>query len=324
MIRMNVKEKLVFCRKKGQTMLKKLNYLCTVAFIAIVSVVLVSSANAAQLVHRYSFDGNANDSVGTANGTLMNGAVVGSGTYGSALITNGGNGSISSKWGGAGPYCALDPSAVSGITGAFTVESWFTCTSGWPKNDTLFSFTDNATVVAPGGNPANYLFGTPTTYDPWCPDTFVVGGGGVLTRSDGWDWQMTGNPPDGPGYADQDKGSPYQLLVTYDGSAFTMYVDGLIANHVATISDAGFNLSSLTDVGLNGGNPFGDAALTGSTYDFRIYSGAISADQAASLYALGNDASTSTINSAVVPEPSTIALLVAGIFGLLYTRLRKR
>jgi hypothetical protein len=305
-------------------MMKKLNYLWAVALIAIVSVALVSSANAAQLEHRYSFDTDASDSVGTANGTLMNGAVVGAGTYGSALITAGGNGTVASKWGGAGPYCALNSSAVSGITGAFTVESWFTCTSGWPKNDTLFSFTDDATVANPGGNPANYLFGSPVTYDPWCCDTFVVGGGGALTRSGGWDWQMTGNPPDGPGYADQDKGSPYQLLVTYDGSAFTMYVDGQIANHVATQVDAGFNLSSLTDVGLNGGNPYGDAALTGSTYDFRIYSGAISAEQAASLYALGNDASTAAITATVVPEPSTIALLVAGIFGLLFRRLRKK
>jgi hypothetical protein len=213
---------------------------------------------------------------------------------------------------------------VAGITGAFTVESWFTCTSGWPKNDTLFSFTDDATVADPGGSSANYMFGTPVTYDPWCCDTFVVGGGGVLTRAGGWDWQMKGNPPDGPGYADQDKGSPYQLLVTYDGSAFTMYVDGQIANHVATLSDAGFNLSSLTDVGLNGGNPYGDAALTGSTYDFRIYSGAISADQAASLYTLGSDASTSAINLATVPEPATIVLLVMGIFGLLFRRLWKK
>ncbi len=103
-----------------------------------------------------------------------------------------------------------------------------------------------------------------------------------------------------------------------------MYVDGLLANHVPSQSDAGFNLSSLTDVALNGGNPFGDPALTGSTYDFRIYSNALSADQVASVYALGSDASNAAITAAVVPEPSTIVLLVAGIFGLLFRRLRKK
>jgi Concanavalin A-like lectin/glucanases superfamily/PEP-CTERM motif len=299
-------------------MLKKMNYKWAVAFIAIVSVALVSSANA-QLLHRYSFDSSADDSVGTANGTLMNGAAI----SGGALVTNGNNGGISSKWGASGPYCALDSSAVSGISGAFTVEAWFTCTSGWPKNDTLFSFTDDTTVGDPGGSSASYLFGTPVTYDPWCCDTFVVGGGGALTRAGGWDWQMKGNPPDGPGYADQDKGSPYQLLVTYDGATFTMYVDGQVANHVSSVSDAGFNLSSLTDVGLNGGNPYGDAALTGSTYDFRIYSGSLSADQVASVYALGSDASNSAINAVAVPEPGTIVLLVAGIVCLLCARFRK-
>ncbi len=103
-----------------------------------------------------------------------------------------------------------------------------------------------------------------------------------------------------------------------------MYVDGQIANHVASVTDAGFNLSSLTDVALNGGNCWGDPALTGSQYDFRIYSGAISADQVASLYALGSDASNSTINAAV-PEPSTLVMLaLAGAFGLLYARSRKK
>jgi hypothetical protein len=157
------------------------------------------------------------------------------------------------------PFCALDASAVSGIMGAFTVETWFNCTTGWPKNHTLFSFTDDATVGNPfASSGVSYLFGCPVTYDPWC------------------------------------------------------CIDGQVANHVASISDAGFNLSSLTDVGLNGGNPYGDLALTGSTYDFRIYSGSLSAGQVAALYGLGSDASTAAINT-VVPEPSTIALLVAGI-----------
>jgi hypothetical protein len=66
-------------------MLEKLNYQWAVALIAIVSVALVSSANAAELLHRYNFDTSADDSVGTANGTLLNGAAV----SGGALVTNG-------------------------------------------------------------------------------------------------------------------------------------------------------------------------------------------------------------------------------------------
>lgn len=292
------------------TMMRMKKMIVFVAFLA--AVALVSSANAA-LLHRYSFNGDANDSVGTANGTLMNGATI----SGGALVTAAGG----SQWGGTGAYCALDPSAVSGINGAFTVEGWFQITNHWPPNSTLFSFTDDATVAAPGGSSASYFFGTPVQGDWnfWPCDTFVVGAGGAIQRPT-WDAQMTGNPPGSWG----DDNQLHQLLTTYDGTTFTMYVDGVIANHVPTLSDAGFNLSSLTDIGLNGGNPYGDPALNGSQYDFRIYSGAVTADQVASVYALGSDASNSDINLAVVPEPSTIALLVAGIFGLLFRRLRKR
>ena len=48
---------------------------------------------------------------------------------GGALVTNGNNGGISGQWGGAGPMMTLDPSAVSGLTGAFTIESRVTCTT---------------------------------------------------------------------------------------------------------------------------------------------------------------------------------------------------
>ena len=56
----------------------------------------------------------------------------------------------------------------------------------------------------------------------------------------------------------------------------------------ATAVDSGFNLSTLTDIGINGGSPFSDSALTGSTWDLRMYSGASTADQVASVYALGS------------------------------------
>ncbi len=147
-------------RKRGQTMMKKLNYQWAVALIAvaIVSVALASSANAAGLLHRYSFDGDANDSVGTANGTLMNGAVVGSGTYGSALITNGNNGGIGSKWGGTGPYCAWIPVPWRASLAHSPLKDGFPALPVGPRmTPCLASLTTQRSPILGGASPTTSL-----------------------------------------------------------------------------------------------------------------------------------------------------------------------
>ncbi len=291
--------------------LRKIVIFWVVALIAIVSVALVSSANAASLLHRYDFN-TTNDTVGTANGTLVGTA----GLAGGALVTNGNNGGVNGQWGLNNARMTLDPSAVSGITGSFTIEDWFTCTTGWPKWDTLYAFSDGSD---PGSQGASYLLGAPVRgYSPWPSGIAVVGAGGISRPAVGWDLAMEGIYLDTPGV--------HQTVLTYDGAAFRYYVDGALSAFGiggGPVSDPGFNLSLLPQIGLNGGSPFPDPVLTGSTFDYRIYSDALSADQVASVYNLGSDASNSAINL-VVPEPSTIVLLVTGIFGLLYTRIRKK
>jgi hypothetical protein len=278
----------------------------TLFFAAILSTVaLVSSANAASLEHRYDFN-TINDTVGTANGALVGTATI----SGGALVTDGGNGAVNGTWSGTGPRMTVDGSAVSGLTGAFTVEDWFTCTTNWPKFDTLYSFS-NSTID-------NYLLATPVRGgDPWQSSVAMRGAGGTATG--GWDYFANGIYLDTP--------SLHQTVATYDGTTLTYYVDGVLANYAslpATVTNPGFNLSTLTSIGINGGSPYGDPTLTGTTYDFRIYSGALSADQVASVYALGSDASNAAISAVAVPEPSTIMLLVSGIFGLLYARFHKK
>ncbi len=291
-------------------MMQLKNYQWAVVLIAIVSVALVSSANAASLVHRYDFN-TTNDTVGAANGTLLGTASL----AGGALVTNGGNGTISGQWGGAGPMMTLDSSAVSGITGAFSIESWITCTTNWPKYDSLYAFSD--------GTQNNYLLANPVQgYDPWPSGVGICGAGGYGHFQDpnsDWCQNVLGQW--------LDTNSLHQTVLTYDGTTFSWYTDGVLANYdsvSSTAVDPGFNLSTLTDIAVNGGSPFVDPALTGSTWDLRMYSGALSADQVASVYAVGSDAGNETINALVVPEPSTIMLLVAGIFGLLFRHLRKK
>lgn len=268
---------------------------------------LGASADAQSLLHRYDFN-STSDTVGTANGTLVGTATL----SGGALVTAGGNGTVNGTWSGTGPRMTLDGSAVSGLSGAFTIETWFTATTGWPKFDTVFSFSDATT--------ANYLLSTPVRGgDPWQSSVAMKGAGGTATGS--WDYFANGIYLDTPGV--------HQQLVTYDGTTLTYYIDGVMANFAslpATVVNPGFNLSTLTSIGINGGSPYGDPSLTGSTYDFRIYSGALSADQVAGVYSLGSDAGNAAIISAItpVPEPSTLALGALGGLALLVMRQRSR
>src|SRR3954453_15764425 len=77
-----------------------------------------ASSARAGLTHRYSFTTNANDSVGSANGTLKNSATV----SGNQLQLNNPNFSGPST---AGGYLALPPTILP-ASGSATIEQWFT------------------------------------------------------------------------------------------------------------------------------------------------------------------------------------------------------
>jgi hypothetical protein len=270
---------------------------------------MAACASAQQLAHYYQFStGTASDQVGSANGTLLNGAAV----TGGALVTAGGNGAVSGQWGGSGPMMTVDSSAVAGITGAFTLVDWFSCSTGWPKYDSLYAFSD--------GTQNNYLLGNPVQgYSPWPSGVGIAGAGGYGHYQDpngDWCQNVLGIYLDGGGL--------HQTVLTYDGTTFSYYVDGVLANYnglAATAVDPGFNLSTLTDIALNGGSPFADPSLTGSTYSFGILNGALTASQIASLYGLGDNASAASI-TAVVPEPASLALVLLG-GGRLWLRRRQ-
>src|ERR1022692_3945023 len=72
------------------------------------------------LVHRYSFTADANDSVGTANGTLQGGATIGGGQV---------------TLDGTSGYVSLPAGIVSALTSNATFETWFTDNNsgGWAR-----------------------------------------------------------------------------------------------------------------------------------------------------------------------------------------------
>ena len=256
----------------------------------------------AGLVHRYDFETDASDSVGSADGTI----------YGSAAIVDGGINSggsgISGTLSGGLPSngVGLDPSAVDGITGAFTIECWYTTAFGGGYT-TAFSFSDGTT--------SNYVLGTPARGNaPYASTVSAIGGGGPANEQ-----QAAGRW--------SDTNELYHMLATFDGTTLTYYqnastdFDGFnTANTLsASIEVPGLNLSSLTQIGVNGGAPWPDNSMNGSVWDFRIYDNAVSESQVSALYTLGSDASNADITAAV-PEPTTMALL--GLGGMFLRRRR--
>ena len=236
----------------------------------------------AQLLHRYDFEsaGSANDTVGTANGTIYGSATV----SGGALITTGAAGGLSS---GAPQNCVgLPASAVTGITNTFSIEIWFSCSYNG-GNCTLFSFSDSTT--------ANYVLATPAAgYFPYPSGVAVKGGGGNASEQ----------------LANQiycDTGLMHDLIVTYDGANVTYYLDGTLPTYSGltnSVTDPGLNLSTLTYIGIAGGSPFADNTINGKVHDFRIYGQSLTLNQAAAIYALGTNASNASISNVLATPPA--------------------
>jgi arabinan endo-1,5-alpha-L-arabinosidase len=243
----------------------------------LLAALLLSISADAQLLHRYDFEtpGSANDTVGTANGTIYGTATV----SGGALNTTGILGALSN---GLPQNCVgLPVSAVAGITGAFTIEIWYSASYNGGYC-TAFSFSDGTT--------ANYVLATPARgVSPFQSDVAVAGGGG--------------SP--GEQLANQiycDNATLHDMLVTFDGTTVTYYLDGTLATYSSlqnSFPDPGLNLSTVTQIGIAGGSPYADNTINGKVYDFRIYGQALNLNQVAAVYNLGTNPSNSAISNAL-------------------------
>ena len=183
----------------------------TLRVIVACAALLISSALApGSLTHRYSFnDGTTNDSVGSANGSLINGATVSGGQLVFSPTTNNGTNANAAT----GQYLSLPSNILQ--TRAFTLETWVTWRGGnaWQRILDFGTQTTNADGSTGGSQfiilvPANSLMhllgqvslnGTTTTTD------FVAGS----------------TPPS--------LNTEHQIVFTHDPDANTeaLYVDGI-------------------------------------------------------------------------------------------------
>ncbi|BBO34655.1 hypothetical protein PLANPX_4267 [Lacipirellula parvula] len=240
----------------------------------------------AAITNRYSFTTDANDSIGGANGTVID-AGVPTGVFAggqfdmSANTGQGSNSGISEDAYVDFPNGIISAAANGGTPGQLTIETWATSSTnrGWAA---LFSAgtSNGGEGVSDGGNAADYIQIIPQN-----------GATNVIrttthTKNVGTEGFVDFNVP--MSTTDQT-----HLVTVYDQSGglpgtITLYVNGKLAgtNPMA----AGFNLSTLVDNNIwLGRSQWPDSIFDGKINELRVYNTAMTATDALSHAVFGPD-----------------------------------
>ena len=230
------------------------------------------------LKHRYSFTSDATDSISGANGELHGDASI---SGGELLLPN-------DPTVGRGSFLDL-PGELLGGYQALTVEAWVNLdvNNVWAR---IADFGDYNT----GGGGHTYFF--------LCPHT---GGNTVrIAVNDG-----TGEDVFDNGFAGLDSVGPTHIAAVVDpqgAQTGTVYVNGV------SIGSSTFTkpLSTIIDTHNFVGRSLytGDGFLNGSITEFRVYYGALTADQIATNYTAGPDVVVPLVSAA----PPTLTITISG------------
>ena len=286
---------------------------------SVVALAACASTARAQLAHRYSFTTDASDSVGGANGTLMNSATV----SGGQLQLNNPNfsGSTSGQPDPHG-YVSLSPSILP-ASGSATIEIWFTFTGSGFFTES-YTFSNGSDAAPPVGG--QYLMQTISAPQPAVPPGGPnTGGNHIVEALNGYnpgpETDAFGTTPGmgagGGGYLDNGDSCFSATVIGADGTLSYYLYDLTTGTGGLQSTVAGIPLSSFSFVNAYlGRSAFsGDNATSGSIDEFRIYDNAQSAAAVAADFAAGP-------NTVIpVPEPTSLALL--GLSGLALV-LRRR
>lgn len=217
--------------------------------IVIAIICFLVSPLSADLVHRYSFNADASDSVGSADGTLEGGATV----SGGQLLLAGGPDNTA-------PHVDLPSDILSNYTSA-TIEAWFTIDAqvDWQR---LFDFGDTS-----GSDGGYYWFYTPSSSNG--DSRLVISTGGF------------------PGYSGEERvdsstvptGTPIFVACVYDAAAGQMrlYEDGQLVDSDSVsmlLSDVS---RTFAYIGASVYPP--DDGFDGAVDEFRIYDSALTGTQ---------------------------------------------
>ncbi len=223
-------------------------------------VMILACSLRADLVHRYSFSGNCNDSIGSSHGTLINGT--GQSGYANGQLTLGNNGSQSST-DSLIDYVDLPNGIISSLGTQATLETWVTWTgsSMWQR---IFDFGTSSAGegYSAGSSYTTYFFASP------------VGGAGVLRFGYRYGPTADERVMDGPTFTS----GQHHLAVTWneDTGETVMYLDGA---RVASGS-VHFTLASMIDNNIwLGRSQWVDPMFCGSYNEFRIWNHAMTDEE---------------------------------------------
>ena len=238
--------------------------------------VWVASGVRADLVHRYSFtngDTVAVDSVGSQDGTFVNGAAI----SGNAVHLDGSN-----------QYVHLPSGLITGMT-SLTFEVWFSYSS----NGSWMRAFDFGNISGSGGQ--DYIFFTPQSGSSDSRFVITDGGGGSDEEVLSYDTLNY---------------SEYTYIAcVYNGDNDTMsyYLNGALANSRSVtipLSEVN-NQYSFLGRSLYSADPY----LNGSIDEFRIYNHALNSSEVSHNYSIGPDVSDAE-HTATNPIPANNAVSV--------------
>jgi hypothetical protein len=230
----------------------------------------------ADVVHRWSFSGNLNDSVGTANGTLVD--PQGIATFGSGKLNLSGNSGQSSNQAPftSGAYVDLPNGIISALRGEATFEWWGTVSTNrtWAE---IFSFgrSSSGENQSTGAVDQEYITLIPQSSTGALRFTHREGGSQNESLVDG-----TTAPT---------SGVEYHIAATWDSvhDVQKLYVNGNLVGSSTLLID----LVDIEDVNnWLGRSQWPDPLFDGLYNEFRIYDKALTSSEIAASFTAGPDA----------------------------------
>lgn len=273
----------------------------TASCTALLAIVAMSQAMG-QLAHRYSFTASANDSVGTAHGTVVDAGTTTNFTFtgGQLDLTanngEGSNGIVEDAYVDL-PNGIVSAAASAGTSGALAFEWWFTLSEQrtWQRLGDFGSSNDGEDTSG-SGSTSDYL-------------SIVANSGRSGNRLDMTNKAASGAQPLEPAVgvtAAQDPnptalGTPIHVMAVYNhdnhtsfhpagsNGTMTFYVDGTFVGNGAIHPN--FDLTTFNDINnWLGRSQWPDPIFDGSYDEFRIYNAAPSDAYVAASFAAGPNA----------------------------------
>jgi hypothetical protein len=257
------------------------------AITAVVAAALMPQAAHAALRHRYTFSGDANDSVGSANGVVVDGGAQTHQYLNGMLVLTGNNGEGSNGIAEDAyvnlPNGIVSAAAASGTSGAISFEWWATVGTQrtWQRFGD-FGTSNDGEDTSNSGNASSYLTVT--------PNSGGFNNGLAMHASFNGAENTVGLPGPFP------IGAQKHVVAVYDktntgggarpGGTQSLYLDGV---NVATGAiNAGLDLNTLNDNNnWLGRSQWGDPVFDGVYNEFSIYDHPLSQGEVTANFAAG-------------------------------------